>query len=130
MTGGLRTPLGSCAYDNYGSIQQHMPPTHAGQHMTRSTYNLSVRREVCRKSTTKCTKKRPIWLALSTRLANPVWTFLPSGSPLSAMRSTFHREDLYDVTEVHLFLLGFRVDSHGFTPRMTLVVGSVLTSSP
>jgi hypothetical protein len=48
------------------------------------------------------TKKRPIWLALSIRLANTVWTFLPSGSPLLAMRSTFHR-DLYDVTVVHLF---------------------------
>jgi hypothetical protein len=52
------------------------------------------------------TKKRPIWLAVSTRLANPVWTFFPSGSPVSAMRSTFHRENLYDVTDVHLILLG------------------------
>jgi hypothetical protein len=30
MTGGLRTPPGSCAYDNYGSIRQHSPPTDAG----------------------------------------------------------------------------------------------------
>jgi hypothetical protein len=67
------------------------------------------------------TKKRPIWLVLSTRLANPVWTFLPSGSPLSAMRSTSHREDLlvYDVT-----------DGHGSTPQMALAVGTVFTSSP
>jgi hypothetical protein len=33
----------------------------------------------------------------------PVFYILPSGSPLSAMRSTFHREDLYDVRDVHLF---------------------------
>jgi hypothetical protein len=76
------------------------------------------------------TKKRPIWLALSTQLANLVWTFLPSESPLSAMRSKFHRENLYDVTVVHLFLLGFSVESHGFTPRMTLAVGTVFASSP
>jgi hypothetical protein len=37
--------------------------------------------------------------------------FLPSGPPLSALRSTFHREDLYDVTDVHLFVLCFRVES-------------------
>jgi hypothetical protein len=30
---------------------------------------------------------------LTIRSANPVWTFLPSGSPLSAMRSATHRED-------------------------------------
>jgi hypothetical protein len=59
------------------------------------------------------TKKWPIWLALSTRSANPVWTFLPSGSPLSAMRSTSHREDLYDMT-----------DGHGITPQMALAVGN------
>jgi hypothetical protein len=64
-------------------------------------------------------KEAVIWLALSTQIANPVWTFLPSGSPLLAMRSSFHREDLFDMTEVYLFLLGFRVESHGFTPRMT-----------
>jgi hypothetical protein len=32
------------------------------------------------------------------RSANPVWTFPPSGSPLSAMRSATHRGDLYDLT--------------------------------
>jgi hypothetical protein len=56
MTGGLRTPPGSCTYDNYGSIRQHMLPTLAGRRTTRSTYDLSVRMEVCRKSTTKCTQ--------------------------------------------------------------------------
>jgi hypothetical protein len=76
------------------------------------------------------TKKRPICLALSTRLANPVWTFLPSGTPLSTMSSTFHREDLFDMTDVHLFLLGFRVESRGFAPRMTQAAGTVLASSP
>jgi hypothetical protein len=69
------------------------------------------------------TKKRPIWLAILTRLANPVWTYLPSGSPLSAMRSAFHREDY--MTDVHLFILG-----HGFTPLMTLAVGTAFVSSP
>jgi hypothetical protein len=46
------------------------------------------------------------------------------------MRSTFHREDLYDVTDVHLFLLGFRLESHGFIPQMALAVGTVFSSSP
>jgi hypothetical protein len=41
---------------------------------------------------------RPIWHARPIQLANPVWTFLPSGSPLSAMRLTTLR-DQYDVTD-------------------------------
>jgi hypothetical protein len=46
------------------------------------------------------------------------------------MRSTFHREDPSDVTDVHLFLLGFRLESNGFTSQMALAVGTVLASSP
>jgi hypothetical protein len=42
------------------------------------------------------------------------------------MMSAFQREDLHDVIGVHCF----RVESHGFTPRMTLAVGTVLDSSP
>jgi hypothetical protein len=68
------------------------------------------------------TKTRPIWLARSTRLANPVWIFSPSGSPLSAMRSTLHRED---VTDIHLFLLGSRLESRGFIPPFIGVHGLV-----
>jgi hypothetical protein len=64
------------------------------------------------------TKKPLIWLALSIRLANPILTFLPSGSPLSAMTSTSHREDLYDVA-----------DGYGFISQMALTVGTVFTSS-
>jgi hypothetical protein len=33
------------------------------------------------------------------------------------------------VTDVHLFLLGFRVESPDFTPRMTRAVSTVLASS-
>jgi hypothetical protein len=59
-------------------------------------------------------------------ISQPSWTFLPSGSPLSAMRSTFHRDDLFDVT----VLLGFRVESHGFTAQMMQAVGTGLASPP
>jgi hypothetical protein len=31
---------------------------------------------------------------------------------------------------VHLFLLGFTLESHDFTPQMALVVGTVLDSAP
>jgi hypothetical protein len=52
------------------------------------------------------TRKRPIWHARSTKLANPVWTFLPSGSPLSAMKSPIHRENPYDV--IYALLISIR----------------------
>jgi hypothetical protein len=45
------------------------------------------------------TRSRAIWHAQPIQSANPVWTFLLSGSPLLAMRLPVHREDLYDVTD-------------------------------
>jgi hypothetical protein len=51
------------------------------------------------------TKNRPIWHAHPIQSANPVWTFLSSGSPLSAMRLPVHREDQYDVTGFYKVLL-------------------------
>jgi hypothetical protein len=41
------------------------------------------------------TRKPPIWQCLT----NPVWTFLLSGSPTSAMMSLILREDPYDLTD-------------------------------
>jgi hypothetical protein len=48
---------------------------------------------------------------------NPVWTFLLYGSPSSIMRSTTHREDLYDVTHSHRFSLGFGLECSRCTPH-------------
>jgi hypothetical protein len=36
---------------------------------------------------------------LTNPSSNPIWTFLPSGSHLSAMRLPIHREDQYDLTD-------------------------------
>jgi hypothetical protein len=45
------------------------------------------------------TRNQPIWHAQPIQSANPVWTFLLYGSLSSIMRSSTHREDLYDVTD-------------------------------
>jgi hypothetical protein len=46
------------------------------------------------------------------------------------VRSTVYREDLFDVIDVSFVSIRFRVDSHGFTPWMMRVVGTVLAGSP
>jgi hypothetical protein len=45
------------------------------------------------------TWNRPIWHAEPIQSANPVWIFLLSGSPSSAMRFPTHREVVYDVID-------------------------------
>jgi hypothetical protein len=47
----------------------------------------------------KYTRNWPIWQAKPIQSANPVRTFLPSGSLLSAVKLLTHREDLYDVKD-------------------------------
>jgi hypothetical protein len=42
-------------------------------------------------------RTQPIRCAQSVRSTNPVWTFLPSGSPLSALRLPTHRVDQCDL---------------------------------
>jgi hypothetical protein len=44
------------------------------------------------------TRNQPIWHAYLIRSANPVWTFLPSGSPLSAMKSPTHKDQYMTVS--------------------------------
>jgi hypothetical protein len=45
------------------------------------------------------------------------------------MRSTFHREILFDLTEIHISIR-FRLGSHGLTPQIELAVGSVSIALP
>jgi hypothetical protein len=45
------------------------------------------------------------------------------------MKSTFHREILFDLTEILTFIR-FRIASHGLTPQIELAVGSVSIAPP
>jgi hypothetical protein len=56
------------------------------------------------------TKNRSIWHTQPIRTANPLWTFLQSGFPFSAMRFRTHGENLYDVAHSSCFILGFRLE--------------------
>jgi hypothetical protein len=45
------------------------------------------------------------------------------------MKSTFHREILFDLTEIHTSIR-FRIASYGLTPQIELAVGSVSIAPP
>jgi hypothetical protein len=68
--------------------------------------------------------KESAHVAQPTRSANPVWTFVASGSPLSATKLPTRREGLYDVTDSSWFQFGSSLECSGFTPQMVLAVGS------